>query len=134
MPPLNRPSRRELLTTFGTLLAASSAGCSFFQGTNKGATDVIIYNERSTTESVTVRITAAEDDSPRLETTVTLDAGAETTPTASDKLPVGTDYTIEISVSDGVTETYRWTDVRLERAPLRVRLSDSGISFEVPEE
>ena len=132
MPSSNHPSRRTVLATGAAFLTASLAGCGFSRGTAKGATDVVVYNEADDAKSVAVTIADADADQPRLETTVSLGRGERATPTASDKLPVGTDYTVEIDVEQGPTETYHWPDVSLELAPLHVILScRSEIYFEL---
>ena len=132
MPPSNYPSRRKVLATGALFLTTSNAGCTFSQGASKGATDVVVYNEADDAKSVTVTITDAHADQPRLETTVSLDRGEQVTATESDKLPVDADYTVEIDVEDGPTETYHWPDVNLELAPLHVILScRSEIYFEL---
>ena len=104
----------------------------FSQGASKGATDVVVYNEANDAKSVTVTITDAHADQPRLETTVSLDRGERFTPTESESLPVDADYTVEVDVEQGPTETYHWPDVSLELAPLHVILScRSEIYFEL---
>lgn len=132
MSPLDRLPRREVLAATVALLSTSSAGCALSDGTSKGATDVRVSNESTDPKSVSVTITGADSEQPRLETTLSLDPGKQTTPTASDKLPVGSDYTVEVDVEGGATDTYYWTDVSLDLAPLRVILScNSEIYFEL---
>lgn len=123
-------SRRDVLAASVTTLATSVTGCT--QGSSKGATDVVVRNEASTERSIRITISGATDEQPRLETTLALDSREQATPTARDKLPVGTDYTVEVDVEGGPTDTYYWTDVSLDLAPLHVILvCNSDIYFEL---
>lgn len=130
MSPPHSCSRRTVLSTCVAALLPAVAGCSSFDGQNKGATDVVLHNDASATETVTLTVQDGDGESPRLETTSTLEPGETVTPTASDKLPVGTDYVIEVAVEAGPQATYQWRDVQLDRAPLHVRFDSSNVSFE----
>lgn len=124
MPPHRTPSRRQLLVATAGAASVGAAGC-LSSGSSKGATDVVLHNERRESITVELTITAADASEPRHDVTVTLDPTEQATPTDDGKLPVGTDYTVDVAVRDGPSETYEWTDVRLELAPLHVLIDDS---------
>lgn len=130
MPCPAQISRRKVLSISATALGAISAGCTTV--TSKGATGVLVRNESNTGKSVKVTILRSADERQQLGTTLALDVGEQVAPTASNKLPVGTDYTVEIDVENGPTRTYYWPDVSLKLAPLHVIIScDSRIYFEL---
>lgn len=118
-------SRRSALATGAGLLGTSLAGCSMLD-VNKGATDVVLRNEATTPLSVTLTVTDDGAATPRLAETVTLEPSAVVTPTNDDKLPVSADYSVEVAVEGGPSETYEWTDVQLDLAPLHVILDGSS--------
>jgi len=124
MAPQRTPSRRKLLAATAAAASVGVAGC-LSPGSSKGATDVVLHNERSEPVTVELTITAADESEPRHDVTLSLDPTEQATPTDDGKLPVGTDYTVEADVRDGPSETYEWTDVRLELAPLHVLIDDS---------
>lgn len=132
MSPQQTPSRRRLLAATAAAASVGAAGC-LSPGSSKGATDVVVHNERRETITVELTITAADESEPRHDVTVSLDSTEQATPTDDGKLPVGTDYTVDVDVRDGPAETYEWTDVRLELAPLHVIVDDSenNVTFAV---
>lgn len=75
---------------------------------------------------MTLTVSAPDADEPYIDRTVTLDTGERVTPTDDGKLPVGADYDVTVDVADGPTESYRWSDVRLERAPMHVLVDGSS--------
>ena len=124
----DRPARRTVLGGSATLLAGL-AGCSLGGGTSKGATDVVLNSMAPEPVEVTLTISDAGADEPRMDRTVELDTGERATPTDDGKLPGGGDYDVTVDVADGPTETYQWRDVTLERAPMHVILNGSQNVF-----
>jgi hypothetical protein len=136
-------SRRR---TLGAMAAVGStatlAGCSSFLGDggddgtgggigNSGATDVVVVNAAA--ESKTVAITVTEDgaEDPAIDETLTLAAGELVERVKPSKLPTTVDgYTVEVSVTDGPSETFEWTDPTVELAPLWIRIDGTrNITF-----
>lgn len=120
----DRPARRSVLGGSAALLAGL-AGCSLGGGSSKGATDVVLNSMAPEPVEVTLTISDPEAEEPRMDRTLELDTGERATPTDDGKLPAGGDYDVTVAVADGPTETYRWTDVTLERAPMHV-IVDGG--------
>jgi len=121
-----RPSRRRVVAAGAALAGASLAGCSFVPGTRKGATEVVLHNERTEPISVSLAVTGEGDGGePRVSETIDLDSLERARPNEDDQLPVGTDYAVEVDVEDGPTETFEWRDVRVELAPLHVIVDGS---------
>lgn len=123
-----RPARRTVLGGSAALLAGL-AGCSLTGGSSKGATDVVLNCMASAPVEVTLTITTPDADDPRIDRTLELDTGEQATPTDDGKLPAGGDYDVTVAVAGGPTETYRWTDVTLERAPMHVIVDGSENVF-----
>lgn len=126
--------RRLLLAAIGSSVMA---GCQSMvmgnkegetTGSRKGATSVRIHNE--TNEPVTLSIVVTDkDDETRLDEMVTLDPLDEVDPIAEQylgQLPEGTDYTVNIDVENGPSETFQWQDVRIGLAPLHVIFDGSS--------
>lgn len=131
-------SRRKLLAACTTLVGGSLAGCTSTEGQGEeerktpgsrtGATSIRIHNE--TNESVTLSVLVTDtDDKTRLDETVTIDPLDEVDPIDQQRLgllPEGTDYTVNIDVENGPSETFQWQDVRIGLAPLHVIFDGSS--------
>lgn len=122
---MTEPStRRQLLGAVTTIGAAGLAGCSGL-GAQTGATDAVLTNTGSAAHTVTVTITPADGDEPHTDRTVGLAPGERIDPLNDDKIPLNTDYTVEVAVENGPEETFEWTDTDVERAPLYIEVDDS---------
>lgn len=138
-------SRRSLLAACPVLVGGSLAGCTMTQderaneGSGTGATSIIIHNETNTSQSVSVTATDS-DGKTWIDVTDTIDAhkhvdplsleNAKRTDQRVSQLPVGNDYTIDVAVDGGVSQTLEWEDVTLDLAPLRLLVIDkSYIAF-----
>lgn len=124
----DRPARRTVLGGSVALLAGL-AGCSLTGGSSKGATDVVLNSMAPAPVEVTLTVSDAGADEPRIDRTLELDTGERATPTDDGKLPAGGDYDVTVAVADGPTETYQWRDVALERAPMHVIVDGSENVF-----
>jgi hypothetical protein len=123
-------SRRRLLATAALTATASIAGCSSLVGGggvgNSGATDVGVYSLASTPQTVSLTITDASAEQPHTSKTVELAPGDVIEPVNGSKLPTNTSrYIIEVTVEDGPSETFEWTDPTVTLAPLWVQIDDS---------
>lgn len=115
--------------------AAGIAGCSSLRDdpglSDSGATDVILSSAASEPRTVSVTITEADAETPRTDRTMDLSPGETVDPVNDGKLPTNTSsYSVSVSVVDGPSETFEWTDPTVELAPLWVRIDDSrNITF-----
>lgn len=120
--------RRQMLTTMAAVGSATGlVGCSsFLEGGgvgDSGATDVIVHNSGPETERISISITAADDKDPRTDRTLDVPSGETIDPVNSAKLPTNTSqYTVEVAVENGPSETFEWTDPTVELAPLWVQV------------
>lgn len=140
----DQPLRASRRHTLGAMAAIGSAvglaGCSSFLGDgnddgdndgddgvgNSGATDVVVVN--AATESKEVAITVTEDGAtdPAIDETIALSAGELVEEVTRSKLPTNTSgYTVDVSVTDGPSESFEWTDPTVELAPLWVRVDET---------
>jgi hypothetical protein len=108
----------------------SIAGCSLFRDRsgvgNSGATDVIVHNVAAEVKTVSIEITDAEAEDPHTKETLTVSPGEVVDPVNDGKLPTTTSgYTVEVSVQDGPSETFEWTDPTVQLAPLWVQIDGS---------
>jgi hypothetical protein len=123
-------SRRQSLVTMAAGATAGLAGCGSTQDTggvgDSFATDVIVHNAASAARTVSVRITAVDADTPHTDTTLALSSGETVDPVNDGKLPA-TDggYVVDVDVDGGPSETFEWTDLSADLAPLWVRVDDS---------
>lgn len=138
-------SRRSLLAACPALVGGSLAGCTMMQderakeGAGRGATSIIIHNETNSSQSVSVTATDS-DGKTWIDVTDTVDAHTHVDPISLEnskrpgqrvsKLPEGNDYTVDVTVDGGVSQTLEWEDVTLDLAPLRLIIIDrSYIAF-----
>lgn len=121
---LKQVHRRTVLGSIALTLSLAFAGCS--QYPSKGATDVKVHNLRTEPVSIAIRITADGGEQPRVERTLSLDSTDQAVPTRNDKLPIGSDYTVDIDIENGPTESFQWEDVSLDLAPLHVLVDDTS--------
>jgi hypothetical protein len=125
-PPPNHIGRREALVTMaGTVSLTALAGCTGLWD-QTGATDVIVHNATAASTTVSITITAGETEEPHTSRTVTIEGGDTLDPVNHSKLPTNARYTVEVSVKNGPSETFEWTDVTVERSPLWVILDGSA--------
>jgi len=116
-------SRREMLATISATGAAALAGCPGSE--SSGASDVILLNMMEDLQEVSVEI--GEDV---LERTMEVDPNGKIDPINEEKLPLNSDYTIKVDVTDGPSESFDWEDPSFERAPLWIILqNDKNILF-----
>lgn len=112
-------SRRELL---GSIVATAGitglGGCLSLS--QPGASDVMVYNAATQPKSLSITITASETDQPHTSRSITVAPGEQTDPVNQSKLPLNSNYTIEVAVENGPSETFQWEDPTVERAPLFV--------------
>lgn len=123
-------SRRRHLATVAGVATAGFAGCSSLRTdrgvSDSGATDVILSSAASEQRTVTVTITEADAETPRTDRTVDLSPAETVDPVNDGKLPTNTSsYSVSVSVVDGPSETFEWTEPTVELAPLWVRIDDT---------
>lgn len=116
-----------LATVASVVGAASVAGCasSLDEGGvgDSGATDVIVHNTADGPRTVSVTITEADAEEPHTARTLDVASGEVVDPVNDGKLPTNTsEYTVEVAVQNGPTETFEWTDPTVQRAPLWVQI------------
>lgn len=123
-------SRRQSLLTMAAAGTAGFAGCLSTRNQdgvgNSFATDVIVYSAASDPRTVSITITETDSDTPHTARTLELSPGETVDPVNSGKLPAhNNSYAIEVTVEDGPSETFEWTDPSAELAPLWVRIDES---------
>lgn len=112
--------RRQVLAGIGTTAGiAALAGCSALWE-QTGAMDVVAHNAASGTRTVSVTITADGAEEAHTSRSLVIDPGETVDPVNRSKLPTNTDYSVDVAVEDGPSETFEWTDPTVERAPLWV--------------
>ena len=115
-----------MLTSMGAVASAASiTGCSSSPNRegigDSGATDVTLHNAASERETVSVTVAAADAEEPHTDRTLELRSGELVDSVNSGKLPTNTDgYTVEVTVEEGPSETFEWTDPTVQLAPLWV--------------
>jgi hypothetical protein len=122
--------RRGVLAAAAALTSTGLAGCAGDQtpgGVGSSfATDVIAHNAGPEPRTVSVTITATDAEGPHTSRTLKLAPGEVVDPVNGSKLPANSaSYTVEVSVADGPSETFEWTDPAPELAPLWVLVDDS---------
>ncbi|MFB6149886.1 MAG: hypothetical protein ABEJ48_09500 [Halobacteriales archaeon] len=109
--------------------ATSVAGCSSVlndEGVgDSGATDVVVYNRASTSQTVSITVTDTSAERPHTSRTLELSPGEVVDPVNSSKLPTNTSYTVEVTVEGGLSETFDWADPAVELAPLWIQIDDT---------
>jgi hypothetical protein len=125
-----RSGRRRILTTVAACTGVTSlAGCSSLVGGgvgDSGATDVVVYNLAPTPKTVSITVTDADAESPHTSRTLDLSPDEIVEPVNDSKLPTNTSaYAVEVTVKDGPSETFEWTDPTVTLAPLWVQVDDS---------
>lgn len=120
-------NRRQALLTIAVAASAGIAGCASTRSKegvgNSGAVDVIVYNATSETRTVSITITAVDAENPHTKRTLSLSPGKVVDPVNASKLPTNTSqYTVEVTVNDGPSESFEWTDPTVRLAPLWVRI------------
>lgn len=117
-------SRRQMLGSMAATAGITGlTGC--FSMDQLGASDVMIYNATTEIKSISVTITASESEEPHTSRSLEVAPAQETNPVNQSKLPLNTDYTIEVAVKDGPSEIFEWKDPTVERAPLFVFIDGS---------
>lgn len=106
-------SRRSLLTGFSTISLVGLAGCTNRLGSNRGATDVVIHNEVDEQRTVDLIVTHRDTESSSIDTS--LELKPNTGETINNKVIMGSDYDVEVTVTDTTTEspyteTQEWND------------------------
>lgn len=119
--------RRQSLFAMAAVATAGLAGCTSSQNQNgvgnSFATDVIVYNAASDSRNVSVTITATDSNTPHTDRTLELSPGEVVDSVNTGKLPANnSSYSVEVTVEDGPSETFEWTDPSVELAPLWVRI------------
>lgn len=122
--------RRQCLLAVAAVATTGLAGCSSTEDQDgvgsSFATDVIVSSVATDPQSVSLTITETDSDTPHTERTVELSPGETVDPVNSEKLPANTSsYTVDVSVKDGPSETFEWTDPSIDLAPLWVQIDDS---------
>jgi hypothetical protein len=117
------PDRRAFLGGAAALGASLTAGCSLWRQT--GAVDVEASNVADETKTVTFAITPKGADRPHTERSLELAPGEVVDRVNDGKLPTNDEYAVTVDVADGPRETFEWTDVDVERAPLLVLVDGS---------
>ncbi|MDZ7849777.1 MAG: hypothetical protein U5K70_02830 [Halodesulfurarchaeum sp.] len=69
-------------------------------------------------------ITETNATEPHTSRTLEVSQGEKVDPVNRGKLPTNTSYTVDITVQDGGSETFDWTDPELGLAPLYVVIED----------
>lgn len=111
-----RRGRRQLLqSVLAVAGAASLAGCGRLWS-QPGASDVIVANATDAPLSVEVTITPSGDEEPHTDRVLSADARETVDPVNRSKLPLTTDYEVEVDVADGPSETFTWRDPDVTRA------------------
>lgn len=120
----NGLSRRQIL---GSIVATAglggAAGCLSMG--QLGASDVVAYNAADESKTISVTITAGDTEDPHTSRSMTVAPGQKIDPVNQSKLPLNTDYLIEVIVENGPSETFEWNDPTVERAPLYVFIDDT---------
>lgn len=122
--------RRQSLFTMAAVATAGITGCSSTQNQNdignSGATDVIVSSAAPDHRTVSITITEDDSETPHTVRTFDLSPGETVDPVNVGKLPTNnSSYTVEVTVEDGPSETFEWTDPSVELAPLWVRLDET---------
>jgi hypothetical protein len=123
-------SRRQSLLTIAAVATAGIAGCGSTQKQNgvgnSFATDVIVSSAASDPRTVSITITETDSDTVHTARTLELSPGETVNPVNSGKLPAtNSSYAVEVTVEDGPSETFEWTEPSAELAPLWVRIDES---------
>jgi hypothetical protein len=130
-PPTNaeqaRFTRRTVFAGAGAALLAGGAGCLSSFGASKGATDVFVANDTSSTKKISVGVHDADGGHEQIQTTLTIPPNEHRNPTRQDQIPWGSDYKVTVDVEDGPSETYTWNDVH---DALYIFLTEDGLSFQ----
>lgn len=100
------PARRAVLAGL-TTVAAGTGGCLFDRGQARGATDVVVHNESASERSVALTVTTS-DGATKIDRTLELSVAAATI--INNEVLMNADYTVEIDVADGPSETHEWTE------------------------
>lgn len=141
-------SRRAVLTTCAAVVGSGLAGCTMAgrqrttDGGGTAATGIYIHNETDADKSVT--LTATDSDGKTwIDVTVSVAAhnNFKVNPHSFDYqqtehkvslLPVGNDYTVDVDIDGGGSNSLDWNDVKQGLSPLRILILDpSDIIFTV---
>lgn len=123
-------SRRQSLFTMTAVATMGLAGCGSPQDAdgvgNSFATDVIVHNAASDARTVSITITELDADTPHTDRTLDLSGGETVDPVNNGKLPANdSSYAVDVTVEAGPSETFEWTDLTAELAPLWVRIDET---------
>lgn len=117
-------SRRQMLESLAVTAGITGlAGC--FSVDQVGASDVKIYNAAGEPKSIFVTITASESEEPHTSRALDVGSAEMIDPVNESKLPLNSNYRIEVAVENGPSETFEWEDPTVERAPLFVFIDDT---------
>jgi hypothetical protein len=127
-PPL--VTRRQSLVTMTAVATMGIAGCGSTQDTdgvgNSFATDVIVHSAASDARTVSITITEIDAETAHTDSTLALSPGETVDPVNDGKLPANDGgYVVDVAVADGPNETFEWTDLSPELAPLWVRIDET---------
>jgi len=132
--PSTGPTRRRVLGALAAAGLGSVAGCNASSETTDSpgagtsyATDLVACSVAGGEKTVAITVTAIGADTPRTERTLKLSPGDVVDPVNDGKIPGNGDgYTVEVDIDGGASETFEWTDIGPERAPLWVLIPDGG--------
>jgi hypothetical protein len=122
--------RRGVLTAIAAVTSTGIAGCAGDRAPSdvgtSFATDVVAHNGGSSPRTVSITITPFDAETPHTSRTLDLAPAEVVDSVNSSKLPATSEsYTVEVSLADGPSETFEWTDPTAELAPLWVFVNDT---------
>lgn len=83
-----------------------------------------MYSLAANPVTVSIVITDTDATDPHTSRTLEMAQGEKVDPVNRGKLPTNTNYTVEVTVEGGASETFEWTDPNLDLAPLYVVIED----------
>lgn len=122
--PSQKLSRRQMLGSLGVSASVFGLG-GCLSLSQPGASDVMIYNGTNEAMVLSVTITASNSEEPNTSRSIEVTPGERTDPVNQGKLPLNTNYTINVTVENGPSETFAWKDPTVTRAPLYVFIDGS---------
>lgn len=115
--------RRQYLSALAAFAGVTTtAGC--LTTNQSGATDIVLYSLAADTSNVSVVVTDTDATEPHTSRTLSVSQGDKIDPVNRGKLPTNASYTVEVTVEEGASETFDWTEPELDLAPLHVLVED----------